>query len=256
MTSLELLDIINEVRKLNGKPKLRYDNLIAKIESHPGIEAPKFLGHASCLMASGATRTEKLYNLPRRECDLLVMSESLALQAQVYDRLIKELGEKATKELEANEIKRIEHDYAENLKHHPDYELGGALKKAIRMEDSEANADLNQTLDKMDFSKAARTQGVSEDIIRRRVAAHTAATMLLGHLERGEHAQDSPVVEVVKWARATVRQEDAKKMYLAYLKERETRALTLAQIDANDRAHKHDIPQPAPVPVKRTARKR
>jgi len=240
MSSLELVDVINEVRKANGKSKLRHDNLIKKIESHPGITSPKFLGHASCLMASGATRAEKLYNLPRRECDLLVMSESLAIQAQVYDRLVKELGEKSSEALTNAEIKRIERDYAENLKHHPNYELGEALKRAIRMEDYDNVAELEGILDKLDFAPAARAQGVSVESVRRQVAAHTAATLMLQSMRRGEEPHDSPVTGVVQWARASVKAEDTKAKMIAYQKARERQPQTLEQIVSHDLAHKHD----------------
>lgn len=87
MSSMTIVDVINEERKAEaaGEPYavLRHDNFIAKIESHPGIDAPKFLG----TQKYGNGNTRKVYNLPKREAELMVMSESLAVQARVYDRL-------------------------------------------------------------------------------------------------------------------------------------------------------------------------
>lgn len=82
MTSVELVEIINALRK-PGSKELRHDNFIAKIEKHPGIDAPKFVG----TQAYGNRNTRKVYNLPERECKLMVMSESLEVQTKVYDRM-------------------------------------------------------------------------------------------------------------------------------------------------------------------------
>lgn len=83
MTSLELVGIINEVRKRSGKPDILHKNLIKKIEGHPSIHSAKF----SAEYTDSTGRALKMYKLPKRECDLMVMSESLAIQGQVYDRL-------------------------------------------------------------------------------------------------------------------------------------------------------------------------
>lgn len=60
----------------------RDHNFIKKIESHPGIDSPKFLGEYQ----DSTGRMLKCYHLPEREAHLMVMSESLAVQTQVYDR--------------------------------------------------------------------------------------------------------------------------------------------------------------------------
>lgn len=83
MTSVDLVDTINEVRSAEDKKPLRHDHFIAKIEKHPGIDSPNFLGQYK----DSTGRTLKCYNLPKRECELMVMSESLAVQTKVYDRL-------------------------------------------------------------------------------------------------------------------------------------------------------------------------
>ncbi len=56
---------------------------MAKIEKHPGIDAPRFSG----TQTYGNNNTRKVYNLPKREAELMVMSESLEVQTKVYDRL-------------------------------------------------------------------------------------------------------------------------------------------------------------------------
>lgn len=82
ITSVELVEIINDMRE-EGAAELRHDNFIAKIEKHPGIDAPKFLG----TQKYGNNNTRKVYHLPKREAELMVMSESLAVQTKVYDRM-------------------------------------------------------------------------------------------------------------------------------------------------------------------------
>ena len=60
---------------------------MVKIEKHPGITSPKFLAYVEIDIGNGATRKSKCYHLPKRECELMVMSESLEVQAKVYDRM-------------------------------------------------------------------------------------------------------------------------------------------------------------------------
>ena len=84
MSSLELVSLINETRA-EGRKQIRHDNFMVKIESHPSIDCPKFLGHYIDSMG----RSKKCYHLPKREAELMVMSESLDVQAKVYDRMTK-----------------------------------------------------------------------------------------------------------------------------------------------------------------------
>lgn len=86
MSSLELVDIINSMRP-EGSAELLHKNLLAKIENHPGITSAKFLAHVEIDIGNGAKRKSKCYHLPKRECELLVMSESLEVQTKVYDRM-------------------------------------------------------------------------------------------------------------------------------------------------------------------------
>ena len=82
ISSVELVEIINSMRPAGAK-ELRHDNFTVKIENHPGIDAPKFLG----TQTYGNNNTRKVYNLPKREAELMVMSESLEVQTKVYDRM-------------------------------------------------------------------------------------------------------------------------------------------------------------------------
>jgi hypothetical protein len=93
MSSLEIVEVINEERKADAEAvgtryvPLRHDNFLAKIEAHPGIMSPKFLGHIEIPGPNGGVRKSKCYHLPKREAELMVMSESLKVQTRVYDRL-------------------------------------------------------------------------------------------------------------------------------------------------------------------------
>ena len=82
MSSIDLVETINSIRP-EGQAELRHDHFMVKIEKHPGIMSPKFLGQYK----DSTERTLKCYHLPKRECELMVMSESLEVQAKVYDRL-------------------------------------------------------------------------------------------------------------------------------------------------------------------------
>jgi hypothetical protein len=93
MSSVELIDVINEMRKKEKKPILRHDNFMKKIESHPAIQSPKFLGDYK----DDRGRTYPCYHLPKFECELMVMSESREVQARVLKRLVVLEEEAATR---------------------------------------------------------------------------------------------------------------------------------------------------------------
>lgn len=82
MSSVELVKVINDLRE-DGKAELRHSDFMVKLEKHPGIDSPKFSGQYK----DSTGRSLKCYHLPKRECELMVMSESLAVQAKVYDRM-------------------------------------------------------------------------------------------------------------------------------------------------------------------------
>lgn len=84
MTSLELVDFINEQRK-PGEPVLRHDNFMAKV--------PQVLGEGGILKFKD-THTHPqngqqypCYRFPKREACLMAMSYSYELQAKVFDRM-------------------------------------------------------------------------------------------------------------------------------------------------------------------------
>lgn len=82
MSSVELVQVINDLREV-GRAELRHDHFMVKIDRHPGIDGPKFRG----IYRDAANREKPCYHLPKRECELMVMSESLEVQTKVYDRL-------------------------------------------------------------------------------------------------------------------------------------------------------------------------
>ena len=82
ISSVELVEIINSLRE-EGAAELLHKNFLAKIENHPGIQSAKF----SADYKDSRGRLQKCYNLPKREAELMVMSESLEVQTKVYDRL-------------------------------------------------------------------------------------------------------------------------------------------------------------------------
>lgn len=83
MSSLELVEIINSLRP-SGSAELQHKSLLAKIEKHPGIDSAKYFAQYK----DSTGRSLKCYHLPKRECELLVMAESLEVQTKVYDRMV------------------------------------------------------------------------------------------------------------------------------------------------------------------------
>ena len=82
MSSVELVEVINSMRE-EGRAELRHADFMVKLEKHPGINSPKFSGQYK----DSTGRSLKCYHLLKREAELMVMSESLAVQAKVYDRM-------------------------------------------------------------------------------------------------------------------------------------------------------------------------
>lgn len=265
MTSLELVEYINIGRKekaesagrpfpSKGHAAIKHNDLLKKIEAHPGIHSGKFFAEYT----DSTGRTLKCYNLPEREARLMVMAESLEVQTKVLDKLIELEKTVATAQLTANEVKRIELDYAENLKHSLEYEVGARMMAAVRCADEDNETILNEALEGIDFDGAARVQGLGRtgQQVRAQTLDHIKASRFVGQIRRGEHQHPDRVLDAISFVRLAVEKKRASERFEAYRLEINKAPLTLAQIDANDRAHKHDIPQPKPVPVKRVARKR
>lgn len=85
MTSLEIVDFINEIRKFDEKPvQLRHADFMAKAPKVLGLEtSEKF--RSSYLAGNGEQRP--CYRFPKREACLMAMSYSYELQAQIFDRM-------------------------------------------------------------------------------------------------------------------------------------------------------------------------
>lgn len=82
MSSVELVGLINAMRE-PGRAELAHSDFMKRIEKHPGVVAGNFSGY---YMAANRKKNP-CYHLPKREAELMVMSESLAVQTKVYDRL-------------------------------------------------------------------------------------------------------------------------------------------------------------------------
>lgn len=88
MSSVELVAVINDMRE-EDRAEIAHADFMKKVKAHPAIDAGKFSG----VYKGGNGQDRPCYYLPKRECELMVMSESLAVQAKVYDRLAeKEAG--------------------------------------------------------------------------------------------------------------------------------------------------------------------
>lgn len=112
MTSLELVDFINQLRaEEGGYTPLRHDNFMSKVPRVIGETlAPKFLGSNTFTNGKGGTQTQSIYRLPKREATLMAMSYSAEISAQVYDKM-----EALEKQLYAHPVVQIPQTYAEAM---------------------------------------------------------------------------------------------------------------------------------------------
>ena len=85
MSSLELVDYINDSRKFDEKPvQRRHADFMAKVPKVLGLEtSEKF--RSSYLAGNGEHRP--CYRFQKREACLMAMSYSYELQAQIFDRM-------------------------------------------------------------------------------------------------------------------------------------------------------------------------
>lgn len=85
MSSLELVDYINDSRKFDEKPvQLRHADFMAKVPKVLGLElSEKFRS----VYLDATSRTLPCYRFQKREACLMAMSYSYELQAQVFDRM-------------------------------------------------------------------------------------------------------------------------------------------------------------------------
>lgn len=85
MSSLELVDYINDSRKFDEKPvQLRHADFMAKVPKVLGLElSEKFRS----VYLDATSRTLPCYRFQKREACLMAMSYSYELQAQIFDRM-------------------------------------------------------------------------------------------------------------------------------------------------------------------------
>lgn len=120
MTSIELVDFINEDRKQrahaigapfpsNGFPGLEHKNFLAKVLEVIGDTSAKF----SADLPDSYGRSRRGYRFPKREACLMAMSYSYELQAKVFDRMTELEGSSIPKTMA--EALRLAADQAEQL---------------------------------------------------------------------------------------------------------------------------------------------
>lgn len=102
MSSVELVDLINSMRE-EGKAELAHSDFLKKVEKVLGKDAGKF----SSVYMGGNGQERPCYRLPKRECELMAMSESYAVQAKVYDRMT-ELEQQSAQQLNPANFSRMQ----------------------------------------------------------------------------------------------------------------------------------------------------
>jgi phage antirepressor YoqD-like protein len=99
MLSTEIVKIINDMRE-EGTAVLEHKNFMAKVVRVLGEDlAAKF----SAARIDSRGKEQNCYALPKREAELMVMSESYKVQAAVYDRMT-ELEQQATKLIDPMQV--------------------------------------------------------------------------------------------------------------------------------------------------------
>jgi phage antirepressor YoqD-like protein len=103
MTSLELVDFINQQRSIGNETMLQHSDLLKKVPLVLGAVA----GNFSCYYIASNGKKNPMYRFPKREACLMAMSYSYDLQAKVFDRMT---------ELEQGEVARIPQTFSEALR--------------------------------------------------------------------------------------------------------------------------------------------
>ena len=101
MTSLELVDFINQQRK-EGEAVLRHADFLTKVPLVLGGGERNF----SSTYRDSQNKERPCYRFPKREACLMAMSYSYELQAKVFDRMT---------ELEAQQTPKVPQTYAQAL---------------------------------------------------------------------------------------------------------------------------------------------
>lgn len=181
------------------------------------------------LSATGQTTIE--YHLTVGAAKHIAMMSGSALGKQVRNYFI---------QIEKDHLKLLNEKAALTLAATDKYSgIGQALITAVRNQEYDSAKELEDMLDKLDFGPAARTEGVHESVIRRRIALHTAATVRLEHIARGEHAHNDSVREVLKLAQSTVQAEDAHARLESQRRQDALIKQSYHQLLANDLQEKH-----------------
>lgn len=127
MSSVEIVEVINQLRPA-GRAEMMHNDFLKKVREHPGIDE----GNFSSIYFDQLGRSKPCYYLPKREAELMVMSESLEVQTKVYDRLA---------EFEAATTLKLPQTYAQAL-----MELALTVQKteALQLENVTKTAQIEQ----------------------------------------------------------------------------------------------------------------
>lgn len=139
MCSVEIVEVINALRK-PGAAELLHKNFMVKVEGHPGIAGLNF----KHTYFDSQGKVQPCYYLPKREAELMVMSESLEVQTKVYDRLTELEAQVATH--------RLPQTYAEAL-----LELAANVQKqeALQLANAAQAAQIEQQSALIGYQKPA-----------------------------------------------------------------------------------------------------
>lgn len=85
ITSLDLVEIINNVRKEESRPTINHKDFMKKVKKVLGEGVGKF---SHTYIHPQNQQEYPCYRFPKREAELMVMSESYKVQAKVYDRMV------------------------------------------------------------------------------------------------------------------------------------------------------------------------
>lgn len=87
MSSLDLLEVINQYRLEDGKKEKRHDTFMRDIKDELEEAAPQFCGTVNRPQPTGGTRDYPCYNLPKDECMQMAMRESKSVRKRVVKQL-------------------------------------------------------------------------------------------------------------------------------------------------------------------------
>lgn len=195
---------------------------------------------------NNAVRKEPAYRITRDGFTLLGMSftgpKALHFKLAYIDAFNAMENTLVAQQLTNTEVKRIERDYHENLKHSPEYEVGAALITAVRHADEDGEGILHQALEGIDFESAEKSSGIPAHRIKAMTLDRLRAERFVGGIRRGEHEHSDGVLDVFSLTRAVIDHRKAGERLEALRRAKPKVPMTHDEIIAYDLSHKHDKP--------------